>query len=348
MYTNKPLTKQNNQLSPLNKQGVEIIFFPDRSQLINDLILQAKSEILISRQAPPNLAFCDAAINAHKRGVNLKMLLTDLQYFLSNSTEQISSHHNVASDIVLYSQTNTIEKEVLIQHMINNGFTPQYINHDKFFLNHSKFMIIDSEVLYIGSAPNDSTSRLDIGVLSRNPKHINFFRKLFYLDLNHIDSLDGSNSDIAVAPLNMRKIIEDLLNGASQSIDLFFPIVTDDDSIMKLLLHKMQENVRLNILCSPTIFSDGKKRGPDHECNLELIKHGAKIQISDDPIIHCRCIIIDGNSKLLKKVFIGSCNLRASSLDRSREVGMVIQASYNVDEISRRFQSIWAQSYKYV
>ena len=150
----------------LNKN--KLMIFPKDQDYYHNLIKEAKLELLISRQALPNIDFCNLLIRARDKRVDIKLLLSDPEYFRTHSVEEISKQHKINLDMASYSKITLVEKEELIKYLQSNEIYPRYINHNKFFLNHSKFMIIDSEIIFIGSAPNDHTTRLDIGILTRN------------------------------------------------------------------------------------------------------------------------------------------------------------------------------------
>lgn len=319
----------------------QLIILPEDQIIYNNLIEEATSQLLISRQALPNTEFCDALIRAQKRGVNIQLLLSDPQYFNSLSVEEIVHQHQVNFDMASYSKITLVEKIEYIEYLEKNGICLNYINHDQFFLNHSKFMVIDNKSVFIGSAPNHHIARLDIGILSRKKTIIDTFRNLFYADFQHTDFREEVSAQIAIAPYNSRSIIENLLNKAEQSIHLMFPVITDDYQILNILKKKLEQNVKVQILCSPNIFITTGEESIDKKYNDELISYGVDLKESYHPIIHCRCIIIDAEKHEHATAYIGSGNLKTSSLDSSREVGIVLQTPEITSKMLKIFQDLW-------
>ena len=330
----------------LFKKEDNLIFFPESFSIIRELIQSATSSICISRQSIPNIEFCEYLVTAVKRGVDIKIVLSNPLYFLSNSTEEIVKHNGVASYIVKYAQDGLIEKDPFVVYLNQHNIYPAYINHYKIFLNHSKYMIFDSSIIYLGSAPNSSVPRLDIGILSSNQSYIQLLQRLFEADLCD-KPFTISNNDIVVAPYNMRESIEFLLSSAQKSIYLMFPVVTDDQRILQILKNKISEGVKIYALCSPKIFSKTDTEEINSFYKTELINLGVILYESYNPIIHCRCIVVDPKDNNCR-LFIGSGHLTTSSLDRSREVGINIFNLDFAEQIISLFNQIISENFSRV
>lgn len=321
----------------------KLIIFPRDRELYNNLFSEAQSEILISRQALPNIDFCNLLIQLKNRDVDVQLLLTDPRYFENHSVEEIVYQHKINYDMALYSKVTIGEKIVYIEHLIKNGIYPKYIDHTKIFLNHSKYVIFDRKKLFLGSAPNDHISRLDVGIVSTNVGNIKIFKALYDADVQHKELNVEIDKHIAIAPYNSRQIITELLTQARESIYLMFPVITDDMEILKILKSKIEQNIQVYILCSPDIFIASEGESIDQKYNNELIAYGAKLKVNYNPIIHNRSIIIDPERKngIKSKAYVGSGNLKTSSFDKSRETGILLEDHEIVTELYGTFQDIW-------
>ncbi len=337
---NKNMVKLN-----IDQEELQIILFPN-NKVINNLISSAKNTILLSRQALPNMDFCSEIIEAKNRGVKIKILLSSPFYFKNLSANKIRMRFDVPEDIILYTQKTVPAKEKLIIFLKENGINIRYIDHKKYILNHSKYMVIDSKLAYVGSAPNESKKRLDIGILTDCPKKISTIEQLFKIDFYkkiYNSSLAYDNS-ILIAPDNMRNKVEQLLYSAKNSIDMLFPLITNDSKIFHILENKIKDGVIISAVCSPNIFSLNDSKILDIKYFIELIKIGVRLKFSYDPPIHCRVFIIDPVCVDNKKAYIGSGHLKTHCLDFNRETAIVTSQPKVIAQISDLFKNLWSHS----
>lgn len=329
----------------IDQEELQIILFPN-NKIINNLISRAKNTILLSRQALPNMGFCNKLVEAKNRGVKINILLSSPFYFKNLSANEIRKSFDVPEDIILYTQKTVPAKEELIMFLKENGINIRYIDHKKYILNHSKYMIIDSKLAYIGSAPNESKKRLDIGIITDCPKKINTIEQLFKIDFYkkiHKSLLAYDNS-ILVAPDNMRNKVEQLLYSAKNSIDMLFPLITNDSKILHILESKIKDGIIISAICSPNIFSSNDSQILDIEYFIKLIKIGVRLKFSYDPPIHCRVFIIDPVCIDNKKAYIGSGHLKTHCLDFNRETAIVTHQPKVIAQISDLFKNLWSHS----
>jgi len=319
---------------------------PPNNLIISQLLLQAQKTIFVSRQAIPNLAFCNNIIMAKNRGVKIKILLSSPLYFSKLSVSEIRERfNNLAEEIILYTQATVPEKEKWITILRNNAIDVRFINHKKYLLNHSKYMIIDSKLAYIGSAPNEVTNRLDIGLVTRHRKQISLLRQLFATDFyNKKYKLPRNCGDILIAPENMRNKLEKIISDAKYSIIMLFPIITDDNRIFNLLKHKIDSGVVIRAICTPEMFSLDNNM-VDRNYLLKLIQIGVQLKFSYDPPIHCRVIVVDSERPNNHKAYISSGHLKAHCLDFNREVAVITSIPSAIYQISCLFRNLWNNSF---
>ncbi len=68
----------------------------------------------------------------------------------------------------------------------------------------------------------------------------------------------------------------------------------------------------------------------------EVIEGGVNVHLVNDPYIHAKMIIADGS-----KAFIGSVNISPASLDRNRELGILVDDSRIIQILSSAFDDDW-------
>ncbi len=319
------------------------IIIPPNNLIVNNLISEAQETILISRQAVPNANFCNVLIAAKNRGVKINMLLSSPFYFRRLSINEIrQTFNNIAEEIISYTQVTVPEKEKWISILAEKGIEIRYIDHKKYLLNHSKYMIIDSNLAYIGSAPNEITTRLDVGLVTSCPKQISILQQLFNADFfNKKFNLPKDFYNLLIAPETMRDKIEQLMNEAEHSISMMFPLITDDDRIFQILKNKAKSGVVIRAICTPNMFSLDANIILDHKFLLKLIEIGVELKFSYDTPIHCRVISVDAECLNKKKLYIGSGHLKAHCFNFNREVGVITSLPKAVSEITNLFKNLW-------
>lgn len=319
------------------------IILPPNNLVVNNLISEAQETILLSRQAVPNANFCNVLIAAKNRGVKINMLLSSPFYFRKLSVSEIRKRFNsIAEEIISYTQATVPEKEKWISILVENGIEIRYINHKKYLLNHSKYVIIDSNLAYIGSAPNETTNRLDVGVVTSCPKQIGILQQLFEADFyNKKFSLPKNSYNLLIAPETMRDRIEQLINEAEHSISMMFPLITDDKRIFQIIKNKVKSGVRAKAICTPNMFSLDDNVLLDYKFLLKLIEIGVELKFSYDLPIHCRVIFVDAECPNKMKLYIGSGHLKTHCFNFNREVGVITSLPKAVADIANLFRSLW-------
>lgn len=323
----------------------QLLIFPKDHLAYHQLITDTQHQLLISRQALPNIDFCKLLIDAKDRGVDVRLLLSDPHYFETYSAEEIAHHHQISYDMALYSKVTLGEKAYFIPYLQEHGIAVSFVDHHKIFLNHSKYMIMDSQRLFTGSAPNDHTTRLDMGIVTVDKSIVNSFQQLFAADFDKHQTTLSIYNEVTIAPHNLRVQIEQMLKHAQESIYLMFPVITDDPAILDIIKNKIEEGITVNILCSPDIFITSESPNIDIQYNDKLRSYGAQLKECYEPIIHNRCIMIDPDNtqNFPQKIFLGSGNLKTSSLDKSRETGIILNDPSIIADVRKIFQRIWDQ-----
>lgn len=328
-----------------------LFIFPIHKEKFYKVVKDAKDQILLSSQVLPDKNFCDIIKILHGNGVRIKILISDPRYFNLFSNEKISEFHGVHADIVNYSNKKLPSSEEKIFSLNQAGIYPHFVNHNKFFLNHSKYLVIDSKQVFVGSSVYSRNSKIELGLLSNNLSIVRMLKRIFYLDYENKKSNAKFNSEkLIVAPDNMRKSIVKFIDGAKKTILIFSTVITDDPEIFELLCKKVLEGIDTRVLCSPHIFTLGGnnyKSIMDHFYNLKLQSLGGIIRMSYNPLIHGKVIIVDHECPKWQKALFSSANLRTSSLDKCREVGLYSSDPDVLTEATSFFKSIWEKAIEY-
>ena len=129
-------------------------------------------------------------------------------------------------------------------------------------------------------------------------------------------------SALVVSPVNARTTLLGLINGANDSLDLYAEAVTDPQVIAALTIAE-RRGVRVRLLYT-NITGLGDLSA--------LERAGGIVRRVTYLYVHAKTIVADGTS-----LFVGSENLSATSLDKNREVGVVLHDQAAIARVEQSF-----------
>jgi cardiolipin synthase len=163
----------------------------------------------------------------------------------------------------------------------------------------------------------------DFGVEMLDKKVAGELDRLFDADWEDMEFKPDAESPLLVSPYNSRKKMVDLFAGAAQSIQIFDAKV-EDRAMVKLLEKKAAEGVQVRIL-------GDAQHGGSYPTSIEF-------RAVPRYKLHAKCSIVDG-----QRAVLGSMNLRTESLDRRREVCVVVDDVDVIKRLNAVFASDWEQ-----
>ncbi|HET9530961.1 MAG TPA: phospholipase D-like domain-containing protein [Blastocatellia bacterium] len=191
---------------------------------------------------------------------------------------------------------------------------------------HYKMMTVDdSQSLILTFNPTQKNLHYarDFGVLVRDHEITTELNRLFDADW-HGTTFRPENLPLVISPYNSRKKLLDLLLEAQHTIRIMDAKVHDQE-IMGLLLRKASSGCDVKIITRDSYFDEVVPNF--HVRRLLRFK------------LHAKCIVVDS-----ARFFVGSQNLRSISLDRRREVGIIIEDAPMSRRIERVFDEDWAST----
>ena len=189
---------------------------------------------------------------------------------------------------------------------------------------HYKILTVDESVALIFTF-NPTRENLhytrDFGVELHDPSVAAEINRLFDADWDDIPFTPDPDSPLLISPFNSREKMTRLLESAQKSI-----YITDaklqDPAIIQLLVDKSRDGVDVRVL------GDEKHRNE--------LPSAIDSRATPRFKLHAKCTIIDGTRAVL-----GSMNLRTESLDRRREVCIVVDNSDVVKRLNSVFNGDW-------
>lgn len=311
---------QSNCATGSGVQGVQVYVEPQAGEsVITGAIASAKQSIWLEMYILSDTKVIYALEDAAGRGVDVRVMLEPHPFGTSSSSR-------------------TMDK------LLAAGVKVQTSN-PAFALTHEKGMLIDGNTAYIMTS-NFSRSALggygsssrylanrEYGIIDTNRQDVQAVSAIFAADWNRTQA-QFSDPNLVVSPINSRSDFLSLINSAHHSLWIEAEEM-NDSQIEQALLSAAQRGVQVAvILPAPSGGSDSNSQG------IATIKQSG-VQIKEDPhlYIHAKIIIVDA-----QKAFVGSENISTQSLDRNRELGIIVSDPAVLQTLQQTFQQDWSDS----
>ncbi len=249
-----------------------------------------------------------ALINSKKRWVEIKILLEKNPYKANN----INNKH--------YKQLK--EKQINIK----------WSNPENYSLNHSKFIIIDDEAII--STWNFTYSTFaynrDMFLFSKDQKLVKNLIELFKKD-HSLEKSSIHSPNLVLSPEYSRTKISKLFEESKKDIKMYFQYL-QDEKLEKLLIKKSSLWVNIEIIVSENFYLKNELKIKQLENNK------IKIQKLKKPKMHSKAILIDD-----KYLFIWSINFSSYSLDKNREVWILLKNKQIIEKFTKLFEKDFAK-----
>jgi len=203
---------------------------------------------------------------------------------------------------------------------------------DHFALTHEKSLVIDGVQALIMSfnlVPKYYPTGRDFGVVDRDPRDVAAMEAAFNADWHGIGAAADAGRDLVWSPGSRAAIIA-MIDHAEESLDIYNEEMADD-GIIQALVRAAERGiaVRIDMTYSPDWKSAFKK--------LALVGVGIRTYGASAPLyIHAKMIIVDG-----ALAFVGSENFSGTSLDKNRELGIMVSNADTVQSLQTTFNADW-------
>lgn len=191
---------------------------------------------------------------------------------------------------------------------------------------HYKVMTVDdthSLILTFNPTRKNLHYARDFGVLLRDTEVTLDLNRLFDADWTGTE-YNQPSSALVVSPFDSRRKLLDLLDSAHRTIRIMDAKLEDPEAL-ELLQRKAAEGCDIKVIGRDTL-------------PLGVIPNMHFRRLARYKL-HAKCSVIDG-----VRFFVGSQNLRGVSLDRRREVGIIIEDEAMARKIERVFDSDWLEA----
>ena len=308
----------NTKVSPVihstygtSASSTSLIIEPDAGiSPVLSLIQHASSSVDMVMYQLEDTAVEQALAEDVSRGVVVRVLLNDGYYGTKENTK------------------NDPAFQYLAVHGVSVRATPA-----RFALTHEKSMVIDNTqgiIMTMNLTPQYYKSGREFVVLDSDANDVSAMETTFDADWNNT-SLPAPNGDSLIWSPGSENALIALIESARTSLDIYNEEMADT-KIIHALASAATRGVSVRVVM--TYSSNWKK------AFTELTGAGVAVRTyaqSASLYIHAKVIIRDGT-----QAFLGSENFSSNSLNKNRELGLIVVASSTINTLQNTFEKDWS------
>ncbi len=289
----------------------------DTAKPLLDAISGASKALNIRMFLFTDTTLLDAVIDAHKRGVKVRVMLNPAR----RSGE---------------SENNESRKA-----LIDAGVDVRDSN-PAFALTHQKSMVVDERLGFIESLnwePKDLTKTRDYAIITTKGHEVAEMVACFDADWEHKDFEPPTHSTLIWCPNNGRRRIANFIDAAQKTLWLQNERY-QDQVIIERLVRAVRRGVKLHILAKPphTLKPDKLIEGVG---GLRILQDvGAKVHTLKHLKLHAKMMIADSAHAI-----VGSINLAPGSFDARRELAIESHDPEAVKRLEETAMHDWSKSH---
>lgn len=201
----------------------------------------------------------------------------------------------------------------------------------RFRFVHAKYLVIDDRVAIVTNQNltwSAFESNREFGIVTTERQDVETLGAIFEADWSDT-APPVAGGRLIVSPQNARQRLLELINGTEVSIELYAEVIRDDE-IIDALSTAAQRGVRVRVIVN----------APEDELDATigdvLTSNGVEVRVAGRHYIHAKALVLDGRA-----VVIGSTNPTATSLDRNREVSLLVENQVAVARVGAVFERDW-------
>ena len=197
---------------------------------------------------------------------------------------------------------------------------------------HPKIALIDGEIGIVMSANLNGysmESERNHGVVLRDRRDVDHLASVFAVDYAG-EPADLECTRLVLSPNNSRERIEVLVAGATSELRLQQLSLTDE-GVRARIAERADAGVRVRVILADPAWIESNT-----ESAAALRASGAEVRFLSVPENHAKLIVAD------EVAFVGSENLTWTSLERNREVGVLVSEPDAAGPLIDAFETDWA------
>jgi cardiolipin synthase A/B len=255
--------------------------------------------------------FEQALVSAEKRGVRVQVLLNGGYYGGGSSANEAAYSYLKANGV------------------------PVRWSPSRFALTHQKTLVVDDKTAYIMTlnlVDEDYSTSRDFAVADANSQDVSAIEATFTADWNNQSIRPSNGVDLVWSPgaLDSQRL---LINSARHTLDIYNEEM-DDSAVTSALGAAARRGVDVKVVMTASSDWDlAFKRLTGAGVHVRTYKQDASLYI------HAKMILVDG-----RRVFLGSQNFSAGSLNDNRELGIVLSTAAIIRSLERTFAGDYAHA----
>jgi phosphatidylserine/phosphatidylglycerophosphate/cardiolipin synthase-like enzyme len=211
-----------------------------------------------------------------------------------------------------------------------------------FALSHAKMMLIDANTVYImtanftsaGLGGSRTAKNREYGIIDTHMQDVQAIIDIFNADWNRTEA-HFNNPNLVVSPVNARAAFTSLINSTQKTL-LIEAELMRDNGIVQALVDAAKRGVNVRAILPARRSSSGINNND----GIRTIKQGGvQIRELSQLYMHAKIIVADG-----QRAFLGSENISTASLERNRELGIIVSDQKVLDTLQQTFWHDWNTS----
>jgi phosphatidylserine/phosphatidylglycerophosphate/cardiolipin synthase-like enzyme len=202
-------------------------------------------------------------------------------------------------------------------------------------LTHQKTLVVDDKIAYIMTlnlVDQDYSTSRDFAVADTNTQDVSAIDATFTADWNNQPIRPSDGADLVWSPGALASQLS-LINAGRHTIDIYNEEM-DDSAVTAALTAAARRGVEVEVVMTASPEWDSAfKRLTGAGVHVRTFKQDASLYI------HAKMILVDD-----RRVFLGSQNFSAGSLDDNRELGIVLSTGAIIRSLERTFAGDYAHA----
>jgi cardiolipin synthase len=312
-----PGSVTNGQPVGSGAQGLQVFVEPDAGeQVITSAIANAQHSIWLELYLLTDRHVISALEEAANRGLDVRVMLEPHPYGGGSISPRETMDRLSAAGIKVKSTSPA------------------------FALTHEKGMLIDGSTAYIMTANLTnaalgvgSTKNREYGIIDSNPQDVKAIADIFQADWNR-SQVTLNDPNLVVSPINSRNTLESLIKSAQKSL-----LIECEELKDQAIEQDLADAARRGVTVEVILPSPGGSSDSNHDGIVAIKRGGAQVREDKRLYMHAKITIVDG-----VKAFVGSENFSAQSLDRNRELGIIVADQHVLSVLQQTFAGDWSTS----
>jgi len=287
-------------------EGVLIVEPEQGRQPIIEAIQKAQSSVDLAMYGFTDPELMQAFIQAKDQGKKVRILL---QHYPYKSIDE-----------------NSVAIQRFSSSHVNLTYAPP-----SFYLLHQKTLLIDQRlalVLTFNFTRSTFAKERNFGLIIQDPAEVQEIQRVFNADWQN-KKINPQHSNLIWSPDNSREKILSLIKGAKKEVKVYAQGLSDYE-VVGALASAARRGVKVQIITSGS--QPGKKWA-------YLQKAGVQFALDEELMIHAKALIVDR-----QKALLGSINFTQPSIDKNRELSVLVGDSKIVQQLLAVFEGDWKGS----